>query len=115
MTSDADPLALASPTNGSRLEPIFRALRFAAAKHSLQKRKGPSEAPYVNQLIAVARLLVVEDVCTVLEDPSTDRSRKRRAQALAWVRAEIERLRGAHPELKAYFDELVERAGSPRV
>jgi guanosine-3',5'-bis(diphosphate) 3'-pyrophosphohydrolase len=36
---------------------LLRALEFASERHSQQRRKGPSGAPYVNHLIEVASLL----------------------------------------------------------
>ncbi len=36
---------------------VFRALRFAAAKHVHQRRKGGDDIPYINHPIAVATLL----------------------------------------------------------
>jgi len=39
---------------------ILRATEFAAHKHKDQRRKGPTESPYINHPIALARILVEE-------------------------------------------------------
>jgi guanosine-3',5'-bis(diphosphate) 3'-pyrophosphohydrolase len=41
-----------------KLQAVFAALRFAAERHRLQRRKGVEDTPYVNHLIAVVDLLV---------------------------------------------------------
>jgi (p)ppGpp synthase/HD superfamily hydrolase len=37
---------------------IFSALKFSAAKHAKQRRKGPGDTPYINHPIDVAEILV---------------------------------------------------------
>jgi guanosine-3',5'-bis(diphosphate) 3'-pyrophosphohydrolase len=39
------------------LEPVFKALHFAAEKHRKQRRKGSEDTPYINHPIAVAYYL----------------------------------------------------------
>ena len=44
------------------LTAIFDALRFAAVRHSRQRRKDVDESPYINHPIALTRVLKVEAV-----------------------------------------------------
>jgi GTP diphosphokinase / guanosine-3',5'-bis(diphosphate) 3'-diphosphatase len=45
------------PLSSSDLAHILKAARFAAERHSAQRRKGPDHEPYVNHVIDVAALL----------------------------------------------------------
>ena len=47
----------AQPTNVGTLAPLFAALKFAAQKHSRQRRKDSDATPYINHPIAVAEVL----------------------------------------------------------
>lgn len=51
-------------TNNPDLNQLFRALSFAAAKHTSQRRKDAEASPYINHPIAVAALLAVEGAVT---------------------------------------------------
>jgi len=44
-------------TPSDDLSPVFRALRFAAARHRRQRRKDSEDTPYINHLIAVLGIL----------------------------------------------------------
>jgi guanosine-3',5'-bis(diphosphate) 3'-pyrophosphohydrolase len=51
----------------SSLSTLLQAIDFAAERHSNQRRKGPSGAPYVNHLIDVATLLATLGPVTDVE------------------------------------------------
>jgi guanosine-3',5'-bis(diphosphate) 3'-pyrophosphohydrolase len=46
-----------NPLSETAFETFLRALRFAASKHSGQRRKDSTQAPYINHPIAVAEIL----------------------------------------------------------
>jgi guanosine-3',5'-bis(diphosphate) 3'-pyrophosphohydrolase len=51
-------------TTSTDIQVVFRALKFAAAKHALQRRKGGDDIPYINHPIEVATILsTVAEVC----------------------------------------------------
>jgi len=94
------------------LEAILSAVRFAADKHKLQRRKGTEEIPYVNHPLEVADLLwrvggvrsVPVIVAAILHDTIEDTDA---------TTEEIERLFG--PEVRAMVEEVTDDKSLPKL
>jgi (p)ppGpp synthase/HD superfamily hydrolase len=56
-SSDRQATNLALGSDGGTIPPILKALRFAAERHSRQRRKDRDASPYVNHLIDIAHIL----------------------------------------------------------